>query len=533
MDVDELHRFGEAPRASLLRAYSENEVAHLERVLATPCADLHVRVNLLRTSRDDLLHDLSAALPGFQLAKHPVLFDVITIMRKPADDSLEPLIRLDTNRALKQGVERFNERRRLGIPSGEVFVDRVCGEAVLRGADIFVKGVRAASGGLDVGHRVTVYADLHGQLLRGAVHSGSTDGMRLLGVGVCCLERSAIFREESGLAIRMAHVVDGDLPPLSQLSDGRLYVQSLPSLTVAHVLSARPGERVLDLCAAPGSKSTHVATNFLGHAAGSLLVACERNHGKLAKLAQLCKTLGLTCVEPTRADSTRLVGEEEEKEKDEGAAAPPGAARRRKKGGTRVPGLAFPPESFDRVLVDPPCSALGLRPRLVQASVAGDAFGTQAAYQLSFVWTAVRLLKVGGVLIYSTCTLAPEENEEQVAEMLARYPCLTLVPAEPRVGSAGRTPALTDEQLRMVQRFEPSDGHEGFFIAKFIKTRPFGELVETAPPGVIVRGGGGGQGGGDLGEPRRGLVAAALALVVLASTAALTVARWHAHKPSR
>ena len=108
------------------------------------------------------------------------------------------------------------------------------------------------------------------------------------------------------------------------------------------------------------------------------------------------------------------------------------------------------------------------------------------------------LQTVGGVLVYSTCTLTPEENEEQVADALARFPCLELVAAEPRLGSPGRrarprddTDAgaegraggtggeaatavatarpLSDEQLAMVQRFEPSDGHEGFFIAKFRK----------------------------------------------------------------
>ena len=71
-------------------------------------------------------------------------------------------------------------------------------------------------------------------------------------------------------------------------------MQALPSLVVAHVLGARPGQRVLDMCAAPGSKAGHIACNFLRDAPGSWLVACERNHAKLAKMHALLRvTFGL------------------------------------------------------------------------------------------------------------------------------------------------------------------------------------------------------------------------------------------------
>jgi len=67
-------------------------------------------------------------------------------------------------------------------------------------------------------------------------------------------------------------------------------------------------------------------------------------------------------------------------------------------------------------------------------------------------------------------TVAPAENESQVAYILRRYPCLTLQPAEPRVGSPGRHGAgLTAAECAMVQRFEPAEGCEGFFIARFLK----------------------------------------------------------------
>lgn len=422
----------------------------LEALLATPCAALHIRTNLLRTTRLQLLEAITGKLDGFDVRPHTQLDDVIVVLRRRRAPELAPYLMIKTN-----GPERFGERKRHNLPPHEIMVDRVCGEAVLKGADVFVRGVRAASAGLVAGSRVSVYADLYGTCLRGSVCK-STEGMRLLGCGVCCQNRPALFREESGLAVHMEHIVDGDLPALSGVLEGMLYVQTLPSLVAAHVLAARPGEKVLDMCSCPGSKSTHIATNFLRDAPGSLLVACERNHGKLAKLATLCTTMGLSCVSPTRADTTLL-----------------GAAD------ARVPGLRFPSDHFDRVLLDPPCSALGLRPKLLQTPLDNRAFGSQTAYQRRFLRVAVRVLRVGGVLVYSTCTLTPEENETQVANALRRYPCLALVHAEPRVGGTGRPGCgLSDEHCQMVQRFEPQSGCEGFFIAKFIKARAFEDQDE-------------------------------------------------------
>ena len=486
-------------RALLATVFSSAELTELEAHLSTPNEALHLRCNSLRCDRDTLLGKLQAepSLKGYAVELHPLLWDVLVIRRQPCAEALVPYREM----AHIHNADRFAERRRRGLPLHEVFVDIKCGEAVLRGADIFVKGVFGASAGLDAGDRVSVYADMHSVLLRGSVCE-SLEGMRLLGIGTCLIERGALFRASSGVAVTMEHVVFGDLPSINGILDGEVYAQTLPSLTVAHVLDAQPGDRVLDMCAAPGSKATHIATNFLREGAGSCIVACERNHGKIAKMAALCDVFGLRSVEPTRADSTRLV----RKECVEGGVAGgvSGAVvdamadaaqldactkvvgakggRRGSKGG--VPALSHARESFDRVLLDPPCSAIGLRPRLVLASAGGSggAIEQAAAYQRLFLWVAVQMLRVGGTLVYSTCTLTAEENEGQVALALRAYPCLRLVQAAPRVGSEGRAGlGLSEAQRVLVQRFEPREGGEGFFIAKFVKVAPVADELPASP----------------------------------------------------
>ena len=81
----------------------------------------------------------------------------------------------------------------------------VCGEAVLKGADIYVRGVRAASAGLQAGDAVSVYADVRGTLLRGSVPEALDEAMRFLGTGTCCVSRPELFRLGSGKGVAIPY----------------------------------------------------------------------------------------------------------------------------------------------------------------------------------------------------------------------------------------------------------------------------------------------------------------------------------------
>jgi methyltransferase NSUN6 len=139
----------------------------------------------------------------------------------------------------------------------------------------------------------------------------------------------------------------------------------------------------------------------------------------------------------------------------------------------------FYPESFDRVLLDPPCSALGLRPKLdVGHSVLKDLLDV-CMYQRKFISQAVLLLKPGGIMTYSTCTFHADENERMVAYMLKEYHELELVPVlvpgeSTQVGQPGLAGlGLNDMERGFVRRFDPWTDDDsdtiGFFVAKFQK----------------------------------------------------------------
>lgn len=221
-----------------------------------------------------------------------------------------------------------------------------------------------------------------------------------------------------------------------------LLSQNLPSALAVHSLGPRPGENILDLCAAPGGKTTHIAALLKGT---GRVVAVDRSPARLSKLNDLAKTLNLSAViEPICAD------------------------------GTKLPTLLPKHLLFDRVLVDPPCSALGQRPRLYHGGTAKE-LGSQVEYQRRLLSVAVRLLKPGGKLVFSTCTINPAENEANVNWLLGQYDEMQLTKQEPRLGLGGVDGfGLSAAQRALVQRFDPADPRcaesIGFFIASFEKS---------------------------------------------------------------
>jgi 16S rRNA (cytosine967-C5)-methyltransferase len=174
-----------------------------------------------------------------------------------------------------------------------------------------------------------------------------------------------------------ARVVDGPFDafgsPLFQR--GAFLPQSRASMMVAHEVDPQPGERVLDLCAAPGGKTTHLAA-LMGDRGE--VVAVEQRPARARQLEELAQRMGATCVRVVVGDAT-------------------------------TPPVDGP---FDRILLDPPCSGLGTlqaHPDL-RWRASPEAIGELAAQQERMLAAAQSLLAAGGRLVYSVCTLSPREE---------------------------------------------------------------------------------------------------------------------------
>jgi NOL1/NOP2/sun family putative RNA methylase len=180
--------------------------------------------------------------------------------------------------------------------------------------------------------------------------------------------------------------------PLHQA--GLYYLQEPSAMAVAEILAPQPGERVLDLSASPGGKATQIASLMQGR---GLLVANDPVPGRIKPLGENLERWGARNVVLTNAGAGALAGS--------------------------VQG------AFDRVLVDAPCSGEGMfqkTPAALEAwseeTVAGCALR-----QRHLLEEAARLVRPGGVLLYSTCTFAPEENEVRIAHFMAGNPGWELV----------------------------------------------------------------------------------------------------------
>ena len=192
-------------------------------------------------------------------------------------------------------------------------------------------------------------------------------------------------------AIRLVeHAAVRELPGYEQ---GWFAVQDESAMRVATALAPAPGSRVLDLCAAPGGKTTHLAELMQNQ---GQIVACDVDDCRLQTLRELCSRLGITIVEAHRLHP----------ERHEDPPAGP----------------------FDAILVDVPCSntgVLGRRPEVRWRLRAAD-FRRLVPLQTKLLIQAVERVKPGGMIVYSTCSIEPEENRQVVQAVLQVVPGLTL-----------------------------------------------------------------------------------------------------------
>jgi 16S rRNA (cytosine967-C5)-methyltransferase len=224
-------------------------------------------------------------------------------------------------------------------------------------------------------------------------------------------------------ALLLTTPFDAFSSPLWQ--EGLFMPQSRAAQAVSRALDPRPGERVLDLCAAPGAKTTHLAA-LMGN--NGHVTAVERHAGRADALRRTASRMGATCVEVLTADAT---------EPQEG--------------------------EYDRVLVDPPCSDLGTLAARPDARWRKQPHNVDelADLQEQILERGAGVVRPGGVMVYSTCTISPRENERQIEGFLGRHADFQLddMPSDLPVWDHPTVP-------RVRQTLPHRDGTDGFFIAR-------------------------------------------------------------------
>lgn len=221
----------------------------------------------------------------------------------------------------------------------------------------------------------------------------------------------------------------GDVAGWPGFEDGTWWVQDAAAAVPARLLGVKAGDSVLDLCAAPGGKTLQLA------ATGARVVALDRSAARLKRVAENLERTGLSA-EIVAADAA--VWED-----------------------ARI---------FDAILLDAPCSATGTfrrHPDVLWAARPGDV-ASLAAVQARILDSAAQRLKPGGRMVYTVCSLEPEEGEAQVEAFLARRKDMVLDPIQPGEGGAPEASLTARGTLRLLPHHRDG-GQDGFFAARFRK----------------------------------------------------------------
>jgi 16S rRNA (cytosine967-C5)-methyltransferase len=218
--------------------------------------------------------------------------------------------------------------------------------------------------------------------------------------------------------------------------EGDMTIQDESSMLVAEALAPQSGMRVLDCCAAPGGKTTHIAEKMkdLGH-----VIACDVHVHKIALIQEQAARLNLNSIETIHSDALDLPSH-------------------------------YAEESFDCILLDAPCSGLGVirrKPDLKWSKQKNEMLGI-CKLQLSLLESVQRLLRPGGILVYSTCTMEYEENQGMIARFLQQNANFTLdeFPQSMFQKEVKSSLSLDKGMLQILPHQYQSDG---FFIARLRK----------------------------------------------------------------
>lgn len=240
--------------------------------------------------------------------------------------------------------------------------------------------------------------------------------------------------EASLIAPHTLRVTGGSVAETDLFTTGKITIQDESAILAVEALDPQPGELILDVCAAPGGKTIQIAERV---GPTGKVWACDIAADKLPLIAAYAARMHVDKqVEVCQQDATAL-------------------------------SERFTPATFDRILVDAPCSGIGLfrrKPDTKNNKVLQDLQSLQKI-QLAILSQAIPLLKKGGIIVYSTCTITVEENAQVISALLEQFKELRLLPLEmwrDQLGSAVKADGS-------VEILPHQFGSDGFFIARLYK----------------------------------------------------------------
>lgn len=244
------------------------------------------------------------------------------------------------------------------------------------------------------------------------------------------LEKEGFQLELSPIIPEAVRALKGNLATSSAFKEGLLTIQDESSMLVAYALGAEKNQKVLDACAAPGGKSTHIAEKMDNTGE---VISLDLHEHKVKLINENVHRLGLENIQARKMDSRQA--------KD-----------------------FFEPESFDKVLLDAPCSGLGVmrrKPDMKYTKKEQD-IEQLSSIQQKLLESVSPLVKKGGILVYSTCTVDREENDRNIQAFLEKNPQFEGDPTFKTRMPAAVQPLITGWDLQV---FPQDFGSDGFYIA--------------------------------------------------------------------
>ncbi|MEM4970242.1 MAG: PUA domain-containing protein [Sulfolobales archaeon] len=298
-------------------------------------------------------------------------------------------------------------------PRGKVVIaDKRASESVMMGSNLYSPGVISCSG-IREGDEVSIVSENGVLVAIGKARISCEDAIRA---------RSGIFVEVEKSLYKAAPIRE-----LNAWRQGLIYPQSLPSMVASRMLFPESGDVVIDMCAAPGGKAGHIFELSRGKA---MVYAIDHSARRIEEMVENFKRLGYEDkIKVYRLDSRYL-------SKDLGVMA-------------------------DKVIIDPPCTATGVKPKLWHRISYRD-LDSLVRYQLQFLGEAQKILRERGILVYSTCSIAYDENERLIGELIENKGFEVVEPPY----WVKRRAFITDYGAI---RFDPRSGYPGFFIASLRK----------------------------------------------------------------